>query len=169
MLDLDARLLALAKDLPLLARELVAGYLQGLHRSPFRGSSQEFAAYRPYMAGDEVRTVDWKVWARSDHLFVREYEEETNFRGYLLLDASRSMDYGDGPANKFFYGRTLCATLALAMQNQNDAPGLVLLGQPQTDDQFLPPGTRDDHLHHLMVILQNLVANGECDLSLIHI
>lgn len=163
MLELDARLLALAKDLPLLARELVAGYMQGLHRSPFRGSSQEFAAYRPYMAGDPIRTVDWKVWARSDHLFVREYEEETNYRGYLFLDASKSMDYGDGGANKFFYARLLCATLALAMRNHNDAPGLVLLGQPQSDNDFLPPGTRDDHIHDLMLVLQDLVADGECD------
>ena len=164
MLDLDPRLLALTRDLPLLARELVAGYMQGLHRSPFRGSSQEFAAYRPYMPGDPIRTVDWKVWARSDHLFVREYEEETNFRGYLFLDASRSMDYGDGTTNKFLYGRLLCATLALAMRNQNDAPGLVLLGQPtSTDEYFLPPATRDDHIHHLMMVLQELVADGECD------
>ncbi len=165
MLQLDDQLLALAKNLPLLARLLVAGYMQGLHRSPFRGSSQEFAAYRQYMPGDSVRQVDWKVWARSDHLFVREFEEETNFRGYLFLDTSKSMDYGSGSTNKFLYARILCATLALLMRHQNDAPGLMLLGRPGTPDtgQWHPPSTRDDHLDHLMALLQELRADGACD------
>lgn len=165
MLQLDDQLLAVAKNLPLLAKQLVAGYMQGLHRSPFRGSSQEFAAYRQYMPGDAIRLVDWKVWARSDHLFVRQFEEETNYRGYLFLDASKSMDYGAGSANKFFYARILCATLALLMRHQNDAPGLVLLGRrgPPQASGWLPPSTRDDHIDHLMFFLQELVADGECD------
>lgn len=165
MLQLDDQLLAVAKNLPLLAKQLVAGFMQGLHRSPFRGSSQEFAAYRQYMPGDALRLVDWKVWARSDHLFVREFEEETNFRGYLFLDTSKSMDYGPGSTNKFFYARILCATLALLMRHQNDAPGLMLLGRHGTPDagQWHPPSTRHDHIDHLMFLLQELTADGECD------
>ena len=165
MLQLDDKLLALAKNLPLLATQLVAGYMQGLHRSPFRGSSQEFAAYRQYMPGDAVRLVDWKVWARSDHLFVREFEEETNFRGYLFLDTSKSMDYGRGSTNKFLYARILSATLALLMRHQNDAPGLMPLGCAGTSDagQWHPPSTRRDHIDHLMHVLQELRAEGQCD------
>ena len=163
MLQLDDQLLAVTKNLPLLAKQLVAGYMQGLHRSPFRGSSQEFAAYRQYIPGDSVRMVDWKVWARSDHLFVREYEEETNYRGYLFLDCSKSMDFGASSENKFLYARVLAATLSLLMRNQNDAPGLMLLGNPTADTHFLPPATRNDHIDHLMFLLQELQADGACD------
>lgn len=164
LLHLDDRLLSVARNLPLLARQLVAGYMQGLHRSPFRGSSQEFAAYRAYIPGDSIRDVDWKVWARSDNLFVREFEEETNYRGYLFLDTSRSMDFGEGAENKFFYARVLCATLALLMRNQNDAPGLTLLGQPSDDVRaVLPPGTRNDHLDQLLQRLQDAEADSRSD------
>ena len=90
-LAIDDKLLALAGDLPLLARNVVDGYFHGLHRSARRGSSPVFAAHRPYMAGDPARLVDWRVWAKTDQLFIREYEQETNLRGYLYLDTSRSM------------------------------------------------------------------------------
>ena len=154
-----------AGNLPMLAQQLVAGYLQGLHRSPFRGSSQEFASYRPYMPGDSIRDIDWKVWGRSDNLFVREYEAETNFRGYLFLDASKSMDFGEGNCHKFTYAKILCGALALIMKKQNDAPGLVLLGKPSTHRRraFIEPSTRRDHLDELMAVLQAQVADGECD------
>ena len=164
LLEIDDRILAAAKNLPLLAQQLVAGYMQGMHRSPFLGASQEFAAYRQYMPGDSIRAVDWKAWARSDHLFVREYEDETNYRGYLFLDASRSMDFGDGARHKFTYAKILCATLALLMKSQNDAPGLVLLGDPKDQtEHFMAPSTRAEHLDQLLLRLQDLQSDGECD------
>ena len=139
MLQLDDRLLAVATNLPLLAREFGCRlHARDYIAARFAGSSQEFAAYRQYIAGDPVRMVDWKVWARSDHLFVREFEEETNYRGYLFLDASKSMDYGVGSTNKFLYARVLCATLALLMRNQNDAPGLVFIGRTALDPVPFP-------------------------------
>ena len=164
LLQIDDRILAAAKNLPFLAKQLVEGYMQGIHRSPFLGSSQEFAAYRQYMPGDSIRSVDWKVWARSDHLFIREYEEETNYRGYLFLDASRSMDFGEGPTHKFTYAKILCATLMLLMKSQNDAPGLVLVGDPKGEaEHFVAPSTRADHVDRLLLRLQELESDGDCD------
>ena len=165
VLALDDDLLGVAENLPLLAREMVLGFMQGIHRSPLRGSSQEFVAYRPYLPGDPLGAVDWKAWARSDHLFVREYEEETNYRGYLFLDASKSMDYGEGATNKFVYARLLSALLSLLMRRQNDAPGLIVIGRgDKTEpDDWLPPATRADHIDYLLNRLSVVDADGECD------
>ena len=164
-LSFDNRVALAAANLPLLAKQLVAGFLQGLHRSPLHGSSQEFASYRSYLPGDSIRNIDWNVWARSDNLFVREYQAETNFRGYLFLDASKSMDYGQGDRHKFTYAKILCAALALVMKQQNDAPGVVFLGKPSIANQqpFIAPSTRNDHLDQLMALLQRIEADGNCD------
>ncbi len=158
-------LLALAGDLPLQARNIVDGYFHGLHRSVRRGSSPVFAAHRPYMAGDPARLVNWRVWAKTDQLYIREYEQETNLRGYLYLDTSRSMAYGDGVQNKMAYARLLCAVLALLMQNQNDAPGIGFVGQTSYRDRTpaIPPSNRGDHLHELMAHLARTEADGEAD------
>ncbi len=128
LLHIDAELLAGSRDLALLAECLVEGYAHGLHRSPYAGSSQEFASYRAFLPGDAPQRIDWKVYGRTDDLFVREFEQETNLRGYLFLDASRSMDFGAGAGNKFVYGRLLCAVLAVLMRGQQDAPGLAVFG-----------------------------------------
>ena len=122
LLYADAELLAGSPDLLLLARCLVEGYAHGLHRSPYAGSSQEFATYRAFLPGDPLQRIDWKVYGRTDDLYVREFEQETNLRGYLFLDASRSMDFGAGAGNKFIYGRLLCAVLAVLLRRQQDAP-----------------------------------------------
>lgn len=127
-LDLaDPRELAAIDDLELVARGVVEGFLIGLHRSPFRGFSVEFAENRPYNPGDDVRFVDWKVYARSDRLFVKQYEEETNLRAWLLLDVSRSMDWSSDPGlpTKLRYARILSASLALLLLRQGDAPGVL--------------------------------------------
>ena len=164
-LAIDDKLLALAGDLPLLARNVVDGYFHGLHRSARRGSSPVFAAHRPYMAGDPARLVDWRVWAKTDQLYIREYEQETNLRGYLYLDTSRSMAYGDGAQNKMAYARLLCAVLALLMQNQNDAPGIGFIGQTDYGGRVpvIPPSSRGDHLHALLDRLARTEADGEAD------
>jgi len=165
MLDLSPSLLNTAASFDLLAESLVDGFIQGMHRSPFKGSSQEFASYRPYQPGDPVKLVDWKLWARSDSLFVREYEEETNFCGHLFLDGSKSMDHGDDGQNKFLYGRILCAVLSLLMARQKDAPGFALLageGQESLEPHlWIPPSTRQDSMDHLMHTLSEIPASGK--------
>ena len=156
---LDESLLKAIEDMSLIARHLVDGFLQGQHRSAMRGVSQEFVAYRPYLPGDPLKDVDWKLWARSDHLFVRQFRHESNFRGYLFLDTSSSMDYGAGATNKFAYARILAACLASLMAAQLDAPGLTLLGGTGGPVWF-PPSTRQDHLDTLFHALGSARADG---------
>jgi uncharacterized protein (DUF58 family) len=165
LLHVDAELLAGARDLMLLAEAMVEGYAHGLHRSPYAGSSQEFASYRAFLPGDPPQRIDWKVYGRSDDLFIREFEQETNLRGYLFLDASRSMDFGSGAGNKFVYGRLLCAVLAVLMNRQQDAPGLVVFGKGNSIplEDWWPPSTRRDHLAHLIHHLETRAADGSHD------
>ena len=128
-LTIDARTLAALDDLSLVARTVVEGFLDGLHRSPFLGYSTEFSAYRAYTQGDNLRYIDWKVWGRTDEWYVKQFEDDTNLRGHIFLDTSASMDFGEGFANKFDYGRVLAAALAELMVRQRDAPGLVLFAE----------------------------------------
>ncbi|MFO1462135.1 MAG: DUF58 domain-containing protein [Verrucomicrobiota bacterium] len=127
-LALEPRLLAAVEDLPLLANLIVEGFLDGLHRSPFLGYSTEFSAYRAYTQGDNLRHIDWKVWARTDELYVKQFEDDTNLRCQIYLDTSASMDFGGPDTNKFLYGRLLAAALSQLMVRQRDAPGLILFG-----------------------------------------
>ena len=112
--------------LELKARQIVEGFLSGSHRSPYFGQSVEFVQHRQYVPGDDVRHVDWKVWARQDKLVIKQYEEDTNLRCSLLVDASASMDYGEKDQQKFEYACTLAACLALLVLRQQDAVGSVL-------------------------------------------
>src|SRR5258706_7776586 len=130
-LNIDARTLAAIDDLSLLARTIVEGFISGLHRSPFLGYSTEFSAYRAYTQGDNLRHIDWKVWARSDEFYVKQFEDDTNLRCHIFLDTSGSMDFGAGDNNKFRHARVLAAVLAELMVRQHDAPGLILFG-PRT-------------------------------------
>lgn len=155
---IDPRLLASVEDLPLLARTVVEGFLDGLHRSPFLGYSTEFASYRQYVQGDNLRHLDWKVWARSDALYVKQFEDDTNYRGQIYLDTSASMDFGSGPAHKFTYGRLLAAALAHLMILQRDAPGLVLFGPDSR--QALPCAASRNHAVELFAALATARAGG---------
>lgn len=158
-LQLDERLLQAIADLSLTARALVEGFLQGQHRSSQLGSSQEFVAYRPYLPGDPLKAIDWNVWGRSDHYFVRQFRHETNFRGQLVVDASRSMDHGEGNRSKIDYARLLAACLATLMAGQMDAPGLTILGRDGGTLQ-LDPSTRRDEVDRLFLELSRLRADG---------
>jgi uncharacterized protein (DUF58 family) len=113
------------QDLPWRARTLVDGLSPGLHRSPLHGFSVEFSEYRPFSPGDDPRTIDWKLYARSDRYYVKKFEDETNRRCYLVVDQSRSMAYGSIPYNKHEYAKTLAATLSLHLIRQRDAVGLL--------------------------------------------
>lgn len=162
-LALDARALAAAEDLPLLASIIVEGFLDGLHRSPFLGYSTEFSSYRQYAPGDNLRHLDWKVWARTDQLYIRQFEDDTNLRCQLLLDTSASMDFGADGANKFHYGRLLAAVLAQLMVRQRDAPGLILFGTDAR--QALPARASRMHAMEIFALLANATAGGTTTLG----
>ncbi|MHC4403560.1 MAG: DUF58 domain-containing protein, partial [Planctomycetota bacterium] len=111
--------------LDLRARQVVEGFLAGMHRSPYFGQSVEFLQHREYTRGDDPRFVDWKVWARQDRLYVKQFEEDTNLRATLLVDVSGSMQYGSGAMSKYEYGSTLAVSLAYLLLRQQDAVGCV--------------------------------------------
>ncbi len=162
-ITLDARTLAAAEDLPLLASIIVEGFLDGLHRSPFLGYSTEFSSYRQYAPGDNLRHLDWKVWARTDQLYIRQFEDDTNLRCQILLDTSASMDFGAEPANKFRYARILAAVLAQLMVRQRDAPGLILFGPDAR--QALPARASRMHAMEVFALLANAHAGGTTQLG----
>ncbi len=149
---IEPDILARISSLELLARSVVEGFLSGLHRSPFKGFSVDFMEYRPYVFGDDVRQVDWKVFARTGRYFVREFEGETNTRLHLLLDMSRSMDYRSGGQTKLTYGRFLAAAIAWLANRQRDACGLALFDTEIR--KHLPPRATRAHLHLLLNALE---------------
>ena len=160
---IDPDVLARLSSLELLARSVVEGFLAGLHRSPFKGFSVDFMEYRPYVYGDDIRRVDWKVFARTDRYFVREFEGETNTRLHILLDMSRSMDYSSGGQSKLNYGRFLAAAIAWLANRQRDACGLTLF-----DTQIrkhLPPRSSRAHLHLLLSSLEDAQPEAATDLE----
>jgi uncharacterized protein (DUF58 family) len=145
--------------LQLTARQVVEGILTGLHKSPHRGFSVEFSEHREYVAGDELRHLDWKAFARSDRYYIKLYEQETNLRATLVLDTSASMAFG----NKLDYARHLAACLAYLLAHQQDLAGLVAV-----DDQVrveLPPGSSPSHLDMLFRQLESLNAGNQTDLT----
>jgi uncharacterized protein (DUF58 family) len=161
---LDPAILARLGTMELKARTVVEGFLSGLHRSPYKGFSVEFAEYRQYIPGDDLSTLDWKVYARSDRHYVKKFEEETNLECHLLLDVSASMAYrGSAPMSKMEYGAVLAGSLAFLMQRQRDATGLIAF-----DDKLvfrLPASARRGHLHSLLVGLERLQPGTRSDLG----
>jgi uncharacterized protein (DUF58 family) len=130
--------------LELRARHVVEGFLAGMHRSPHFGQSVEFLQHREYAVGDDLRHVDWKVWARQDRLYVKQFEEDTNLRCLLLVDVSHSMAYGDGPLNKYEYACTLAASLAYLVLKQQDAVGCAAFDRQVR--RTVPTRTKRNHL-----------------------
>lgn len=118
---------ALAKygDLDFVARKVVEGYMIGQHKSPFKGSSVEFVEHRQYYPGDEIRHIDWRAFGKTGKYYIKEYEEETNLRAYLLVDGSGSMAYGDSTLKKFDYARAVAASLGYLLVSQRDAVGMI--------------------------------------------
>ena len=155
---LDPILVSRLQGIDLRARLVVEGFLAGLHRSPYRGFSVEFAEHRAYMPGDPLRHVDWKVFARSERLFVKEFEEETNLRCYLVVDRSLSMGYGPDGVTKLEYGVTLAAALAYLMVSQRDSVGLQVFSDDT--DEFLPARSLFSHLGNIYDILERVTPEG---------
>ncbi len=147
----DPSALMRIRNLELRARTVVEGFSKGLHRSQRHGFSAEFAEYRSYVPGDDIRYLDWKVLARRDRTFIRKYREETNLRCHLLLDLSKSMSYGSLNYTKLEYARTLAATLAVFLHQQGDEIGLLTYDEVPRD--YLPPRHRSGHLHAILAAL----------------
>src|SRR5262245_40294519 len=126
-LQFDPTSLSKYGRLVMVARNLVEGFLTGVHKSPYKGYSVEFAEHRQYYPGDEIRHIDWRAYGKTDRYYIKEYEEETNLRAHLLVDASGSMAYRGpkGRPSKFEYAQHVAASLAYLMLHQRDAVGLV--------------------------------------------
>ncbi len=151
--------------LQLTARQVVEGFCSGLHSSPNKGYSVEFKEHRQYVQGDEIRSIDWKVYGKTDRLYVREFEEETNLRATLAVDCSGSMNYvgSRGGMSKFQYAIRLAASLAYLMIGQQDGVGLATFDTKVTE--FLPPRSRASHLQAIFAALQRRPPGGETELG----
>ncbi|MBI4617228.1 MAG: DUF58 domain-containing protein [Planctomycetes bacterium] len=144
--------LARFANLDLVARWVVEGFLSGIHQSPFHGSSVEFAEYRPYVRGDDLKYLDWKTLAKSDRLYIKRFHSETNLKCHILLDTSASMGYGSGDMTKFRYAQCLAAALSyLLVMRQIDAVGLVTFDEGVRDR--LPPRASARHLKDIFGVL----------------
>ncbi len=155
---IDPHILAAISDLPLLAKTVVDGFMLGAHQSPRPGAGQEFNQYRSYQPGDDLRRVDWKMYARSDRFYVRESEIETSVAVRFVLDASASMAHADGAIVKFDYARFLVAALAYLAYQQGDAIGLLSL--PANAASALPPQRAHQQLHRFLHQLEQLTPSG---------
>jgi len=161
---IDPSILAAIDGLDLVAKTVVDGFVAGLHRSPDFGFSQEFAEYRAYTPGDDLRHIDWNVYARTERLYLKRFRGETNSLLTILLDASNSMQFGSHGVNKMDYARYLAASLFyLAIHSQRDAAGLITF-----DDEirnFIRPSTRQGQLHRLLAGLEQAEARARTDFS----
>lgn len=160
---LDPAVVARLATLELRARTVVEGFLTGLHRSPYKGFSIEFAEYRQYIPGDDLSTIDWKVFARSDRHYVKKYEAETNLDCHVMLDVSRSMGYGSRGLTKFDYAQCLAASLAYLMNRQRDGIGLTAFDEGIVG--MLPASARGGHLRAVLLTLERLKLGSLTNVS----
>ncbi len=163
---LDPRTLDRIKRLDVRARLVVEGYLTGQHMSPYHGFAVEFASHREYAPGDDLRHIDWKVWSKTDRLYIKEYEEETNLKCTILLDASKSMRYGsqnDSGWSKFDYAATAAASLAWLLQQQQDAVGLVTFDRQVRRN--LPASSHPSHLKLMLHELEQTQPDDKTDIA----
>ena len=152
------------RNLEFRARIVVEGFWNGLHRSPYHGFSVEFTEFRQYSPGDDLRYLDWRVFARSDRYYIKKFEDETNLRCHLIVDHSKSMGYGSLGYTKNEYANTLAATIAYFLFKQGDAVGLLTFDEQLRD--ILPARNRAGHLRQLMLALDKPVAGTATDLKL---
>lgn len=160
---LSTKLLSSVNNLEFLARQIVEGFITGLHKSPFHGFSAEFSQHKPYMQGDNIRYIDWKVFARSDRYYIKQFEEETNLRCSILLDISKSMTYSSQSITKLHYASVLTACLAYLMLKQRDATGLLLF-----DDhirQSLPIKSIPVYIREIIQSLDNIQPGSDTNIT----
>ena len=161
---LDPAVVSRLKGMDIKARLVVEGFVSGLHRGPYKGFSVEFAEHRQYMPGDPIRYIDWKVYGKTDRFYIKEYEEETNLRGYIIMDGSASMGYKSNGITKLEYGCYLAASLAYLMLKQQDSVGLLTFDTKPR--KYIPPRSVKRHLHVLLRELAHLRAAEETDLGM---
>ncbi|HVG85940.1 MAG TPA: DUF58 domain-containing protein [Vicinamibacterales bacterium] len=160
---LDPAIVARLGTIDLKAKTIVEGFLTGLHRSPFKGFSVEFAEYRQYLPGDDLATLDWKIYARTDRHVVKKFEEETNLECHIMLDVSRSMGYGSHAVTKLEYASYLAGALAYLMNRQRDAVGLLTFDDHIRD--LLPSSARPGHLKSVLLTLERLTLGTRTDIA----
>jgi uncharacterized protein (DUF58 family) len=165
---LDPIFLSKLANMELVARCAVEGFFSGLHPSPFQGFSVEYSDHREYHAGDEMKFLDWKIFARSDRLYIKRFQQETNTTIYILLDVSRSMAFaGEGSVAKIDYASFLAAALSYLMLKQGDATGLVLFADRIV--RQVPPASRRTHMSTILTALDRKTASGQTRLaSILH-
>jgi len=153
--DVVARL----ANMELVARLVVEGFITGLHKSPYHGFSVEFAEHRQYMPGDEIKHLDWKIYGKTDRYYIKQFEEETNLKSYIILDASRSMSYSsDGRMSKLEYASYITAALAQLMVQQRDAVGFTIYDEKVRT--YMPPHATKSYLKEILRHLENLEASN---------
>jgi uncharacterized protein (DUF58 family) len=164
---LDPAVLSNINNLELRARLVVEGFITGLHKSPFHGFSVEFSQHRPYNYGDNLKYVDWKVFGRTDRFYIKQFEEETNLKAYILLDVSKSMTFHTTPISKLDYGKNLAAAMAYLMLLQRDAVGLSLFDSKI--QKILPPRSVSSYLQPILHELDSIEAGEDTDIgSILH-
>lgn len=163
---LDPEILARFGNISLVAKTIVEGFISGLHRSIHKGASIEFAEHRQYSVGDDPKYLDWKVYGRTDRLYIREFREETNLKSYILLDSSNSMNYSSQPdtiTTKFIYAKCLAICLSYIMMKQNDSTGLVIFDSEIQN--FIKPSSTRQHFHFLIENIENTEAGKDTDIG----
>jgi uncharacterized protein (DUF58 family) len=166
---LDPATVGRLASIELKARLVVEGFIVGLHKSPYHGFSVEFAEHRQYMPGDDIKHLDWKVYGKSDRFYIKQFEEETNLKGYILLDASASMGYRSPDAKinagltKLEYGSYLAAALAYLMLRQQDAPGLLVFDEHIRS--YIPPHGARSHINNILRQLDKTQPSAKTESS----
>ena len=150
-------------NMSLRARLVVEGYIIGLHKSPYHGFSVEFAEHRAYGPGDEIRHLDWKLYGKTDRFYIKQFEEETNLRSYLLLDTSKSMTFKNKTISKLDYGSFLTAALTYLMLNQQDGVSISLFDDGTKS--YVPPHSTPGHLNAILSQLENIQPGPDTDIS----
>jgi uncharacterized protein (DUF58 family) len=149
--------------LEILARNVVEGFLSGLHRSPYFGQSVEFAQHREYAAGDDIRRIDWKVWSKTDRYYIKQYEEETNLRTTLLVDLSESMQFGSHALSKYEYACRIAASLAYLLIRQQDSVGMMTFDSAIRST--VPPSSKQNHIQSILLSLDIQKPEKKTDLQ----
>ena len=148
--------------LELRARRVVEGFVSGLHRSPYFGQSLEFLQHREYVAGDDLRRIDWKLWSRSDRYYLKQFEEDTNVRILLVVDGSESMQFKSGAMSKFEYAQTIAAGFAMLALKQHDSVGVSVFDSAIRAQ--IPASSRNNHLQAILAGLETQTAGGKTDI-----
>ncbi len=161
---LDPKIISRISSLDLRARLVVEGFMVGLHKSPYHGFSVEFSQHRPYMQGDNLRSVDWRVFGKTEKYYIKQYEEETNLRSYIILDSSKSMSYASNKLiSKLDYASTLVAALSYMMIKQQDAVSLTIYSDEI--QKYLPPKSSNSYLQQILKELVDIKASSKTNTS----